>query len=1079
MMRWIIGSSLKLRRVMVVVAAGLIFLGITQLAGTPVDSLPEFAPPTVEVQTEALGLSAIEVEQLITTPMEQDLLNGVAFLDVIRSESVPGLSSIELIFEPGTDIFDARQVVQERLSQAYALPNVSKPPQMLQPLSSTNRVMMIRLSSKDVSPIDMSVLTRWTIRPRLMGVPGVANVSVWGQRDLQLQVLVEPKRLQAKGVTLQQVIETTGNALWVSPLSFLEASTPGTGGFIDTPNQRLGIQHLQPIKTAEQLSQVVLDGTGGKLRLGDVAKVVEDHQPLIGDAVFADGTGLLLVVEKFPGVDTLKVTEDLESALASLGPGLAGIEIDSTIYRPATSIKRSLGNLSKAMLIGMALLVLILSLFLFDRRRVLIVAVTIPLSVTAAFLVLRATGTTFNAVTLAGLVMALVIVIDDSIAGAGQVAQRLRSDRERGDARSAAEAVLQATLQVRGSMAYALVIVLLAVVPFALLDGVSGALLPPLVASFAVALLASMAIALTVTPALGLILFARAPERPESPLTQRLARGYERALSRSVRTRRPAYIGLAVILAGLATVPFLKHSTLPTFKEGDFLIEVDAAPGTSLPEMSRISTRIETELRTIPGVRNVGAHVGRAVMGDQVVGVNAGELWISIDPKADYDAAVGSIREVIGGYPGLDMDVLTFSKEQVTEVLTGVDAPVQVRVYGTDLETLRAKAEEVRRALAAVDGVIDPTIEVDVQEPTLEVEVDLAAAERNGILPGDVRRAAAAFLSGIEVGSLFEEQKVFEVVVWGAPEIRQSLTSVRELQIDRPGGGRVRLGDVAEVRLRPTPNVIVHESVSRSIDVIADVRGRDLGAVTRDVERRIKEISFPLEYHAELLGDYADRQAAKSRLIGFAIAAAIGIFLVLQVSFGSWRLASVTFLALPIALSGGALAVLASGRVVSLGSLVGFFAVFGIAVRNVVMLMGRYRSLEYDGGAVGADLALRGARERVVPVVATALAAGVALLPTAVTGPIAGLEIVQPMAVVILGGLVTSTLSSLFVAPFLYVHFGARSETDPAAELLDPFRRDSEVGSETARVIVLDPESPSTAEVGTLAVETPEPTKEP
>ncbi|MGH2726422.1 MAG: efflux RND transporter permease subunit, partial [Actinomycetota bacterium] len=338
-MRGIIGSSLKLRRLAVIVIAGVFFLALTQLGDAPVAMLPEFGPPTVEVQTEALGLSAVEVEQLITAPMEQDLLNGVAFLDAIRSESVAGLSSIELIFEPGTDLFNARQVVQERLSQAHALPNVSKPPQMLQPLSSTNRVMMIKLSSKDISLIDMSVLTRWTIRPRLMGVAGVANVSVWGQRDLQLQVQVDPERLRGRGVTLQQVIESTGNALWSSPLSFLEASTPGTGGFIDTPNQRLGIQHLQPIKNAEQLSAVTIDHTGNRLRLGDVADVVQNHQPLIGDAVFADGPGLLLVVEKFPDADTLKVTDDLDAALASLRPGRTGIRVDSSIFRPAGSLR--------------------------------------------------------------------------------------------------------------------------------------------------------------------------------------------------------------------------------------------------------------------------------------------------------------------------------------------------------------------------------------------------------------------------------------------------------------------------------------------------------------------------------------------------------------------------------------------------------------------------------------------------------------------------------------------------------------------------------------------------------------------
>ncbi|MGH2783909.1 MAG: efflux RND transporter permease subunit [Actinomycetota bacterium] len=1074
MMRWIIGSSLNLRRVVLVAAAGAFFLGITQLGRTPVDTLPEFGPPTVEVQTEALGLSAIEVEQLITVPMEQDLLNGVAYLDTIRSESVPGLSSIELIFEPGTDLFNARQVVQERLSQAHALPQVSKPPQMLQPLSSTNRVMMIRLTPETVSMIDLSVLTRWTVRPRLMGVPGVANVSVWGQRDLQLQVQIDPERLKAAGVTLHQVIETTGNSLWASPLTFLEASTPGTGGFIDTPNQRLTIQHLQPIKTADQLAQVVIEGTGSKLRLGDVAQVVQNHQPLIGDAVFAEGAGLLLVVEKFPEADTLQVTEDLESALASLGPGLTGIAIDSTIYRPATSIKRSLGNLSIAMLVGFGLALLLLWLLLFDLRRVLIVAVTVPLSITVAYLVLRATGTTFNAMTFAGMALALVIVVDDAIAGSERL---VRDGSEAGEGRrTVVRVALDSTLRARGPAAYALAIVLLSLVPLAVLDGIAGALLPALALSFALAIAASMLVALTVTPALGLMMASKKPARP-SPVTERLARGYGGFLTRIVGTPGPAVLGIGVIAAGIIALPFLGATTVPNLKERDFLIELDASPGTSLPEMNRISSSIAAELGTIPGVRNVGAHVGRAVLGDQVVGVSSGELWVSVSASADYDATVAAVREVVNGYPGLDVDMLTHSREQLTEVLTGVDAPIHARVYGTDLTVLRSKAEEVRRAMAEVDGVVAPTIELDVQEPTLEVEVDLAAAQRFGIKPGDVRRAAAALLSGIEVGSLFEEQKIFEVVVWGRPEIRNSPSSVLELPIDRPGGGTVRLGDVASVRLVPNPTVIVHEAVSRSIDIVADVQGRDLDAVTRDLERRLDGITFPLEYHTELLGDHAAQQDAKNRLIAFAIAAAIGVFLLLQVCFGSWRLAAVVFAALPMALSGGSLALLATGRIASLGSIAAFFAVLGIAVRGALSLVGHLRELDRDGPATDAGVVVRGAVQRFAPAFATTAAIAALFLPVAITGPTAGNELVQPMAIVILGGVGTSALLNLFVVPFLYLRFGGRSAVDPAAELLESFRRDIDRAPETTRVIVLEPDVTTTG-VGTLAVETPDASEE-
>jgi Cu/Ag efflux pump CusA len=381
-MRSIIQMSHQFRFMVVALAAGLMFFGITQLRAMPVDVLPEFSPPSVEIQTESLGLSADEVEQLITVPMEQDLLLGIPWLESMRSESVPGLSSIVLVFQPGTDLMRARQMVAERMTQAVALPHVSKPPTVLQPLSATSRVMIVGLSSKSLSLIQLGVLARWTIAPRLMGVPGVANVSVWGQQDRQIQVLVDPKRLRAQNVPLLNVLQTAGNALWVSTLSFVEASTPGTGGFVDTPNQRLGIRHISPIVTAEGLAQVpisdVKKGDGTELHLSDVANVVEDHQPLIGDAVVDNGSGLLLVIEKFPGSGALDVTHGVEEALTQMQPGLTGVTVNPTIYRPATFIEKALGNLSLALLLGYALVVLVLGVFLWSWRVALICAVAVP-----------------------------------------------------------------------------------------------------------------------------------------------------------------------------------------------------------------------------------------------------------------------------------------------------------------------------------------------------------------------------------------------------------------------------------------------------------------------------------------------------------------------------------------------------------------------------------------------------------------------------------------------------------------------------------------------------------------------------
>jgi CzcA family heavy metal efflux pump len=1036
-MRWLIGSSLRLRRVVVVVAAGVVVLGVAQLWHASVDTLPEFGPPTVQVQTEALGLSAPEVEQLITVPLEQDLLAGVPWLDTMRSASIPGLSSIELIFDPGTDLLRARQVVQERLTQAAGLPNVSATPHMLQPLSSTSRIMMIRLSSATVSPIEMSVLARWTIRPKLLGVQGVANVSIWGQRERQLQVQVDPDRLATYGLSLDHIIETSGNALWASPLTFLEASTPGTGGFIDTANQRLGIQHLQPITTASDLAKVPIDrASGGTLRLGDVADVVEDHQPLIGDAIFTDGDpGLLLIVEKFPGANTLDVTHDVESALDALRPGLSGVALDPTVYRPAGYMERSAANLGIALAISLVLVIVALGVILLGWRSGVVGLAAILSSFSVALLVLFLRGTTINTMVLAGLVMALAVVIDDAVINLDNAARRLHRQRLNGVEPTATTVVIEASLEMRSAALYATLITLAAVVPLLFLQGEAAPFIPPVALSFVLALLASMIVALTVTPALSLLLFRGAPlERRGSAVAAWVQRGYGRLSVGASRSPRRTYVGAgAVVLAGLIALPFLGSSALPAFKDGNVLIDLHAVPGTSLPEMDRITDRVGRELLSLPGVLHVGAHIGRAITSDQVVGVDAAQLWVSVGPDADYDATVDSIRSVVEGYPGIEHIVRTYSDERIGAVLPSPGSPIVVRLYGQDLQVLRTKADEVRGAIAGIDGIAHPSVELQPQQPTVNVSVDLRAAERYGVVPGDVRRAAATLLSGIGVGSLFEQQKVFDVVVWGTPDTRNSLNSVQDLLIDTRSGGHVRLGKVADVAIASTPTVIRHQDVSRSLDVTADVDGRDVGAVAEDVRNAIGQIAFPLEYHAELVGDFAERQAADRRAVAVAIAAAIGIFLLLQAASGSWRLAAASFLVLPLAMVGCVLALAVTGLDVSLGSAAGFVTVFAISMRAGITLLRHYQHLERDEGvAFGEALIQRGSRERCIPILATAVASGLALLPFALSGSVAGQEITHPMAITIIGGLITSTLLVLFVLPNLYLRYGSTPDGESA-----------------------------------------------
>jgi CzcA family heavy metal efflux pump len=1017
-----------------VAAALLLAFGFYEFNEVPIDTLPEFSRPFVEVQTEALGLSAEEMEALITTPLEADLLNGVSWVKEIRSETIPGLSSVVLIFEKGTDVMRARQMVQERLIGIHALPNVSTPPTMINPLSSISRCLEIGLTSDKLSLIEMSTLARWTIVPRLMGVPGVANVSIWGQRKWQLQVQVDPEKLRDQAVSLMQVIRTTGNALWVSPLTFLESSTPGTGGWIDTPNQRLGVRHVLPITTPEDLAKVTIDGSTSK-RLGDVATVVEDHQPLIGDAIVNDAPALMLVIEKFPWANTTEVTQDVEEALDALRPGLSGIEMDPTLFRPATFLELAVDNLSLALLIGLVLMIGALGTLFFNWRIALISTVVVLVSLIAAMAVLYLRGVTINMMIIAGLMLAVGAVIDDVIVDIENILRRFREDRAEGNRGSAESVIFLASVEMRTPILYATLIMVLAVLPLLFLEGVSGAFLQPVATSYILAIAVSMAVALIVTPALSLLLLRNASlQDGDSPIISMFRAIYSMILGWVACTPRAAFIAVcAVAVAGLVSIPFLRQeSLLPHFKETDLVIRMDGSSSASHPAMSRIITLATRELRSIPGVSNVSAHVGRAIMSDKRANINSGELGVSINPSADYEATVASVKKVVAGYPGLDPEVLTYLQARVREELSGTGESLVVRVYGEDMKIISQMADKVELVLAKIDGIVNAEVQYPEELPTLEIKVDLDKARPYGLKPGDVRRSATSLVSGLLVGSLYQEQKVFDVVVYGTPETRPSISSIEDLLIDTPSGGHVRLREVADVRIAPAVTVINRDAVARRMDITADVRGRDFAAVAADIKQGIQQVNFPLEYRAELLGEYADRLAAQNRMFVFAIAAAIGIFLLLQAFFRSWRLATVVFLTLPMALVGGVLAAyLTNGGLLSFGSIVGLIALLGIAARSGITLVSRYRYLEqHEDEILGAELVQRGTGERFAPILMTAATTGLAFLPLAIFGNIAGLEIVHPMAIVVLGGLVTTTLFTLVGIPAMYLLFGAAREPE-------------------------------------------------
>jgi CzcA family heavy metal efflux pump len=1027
-MRSIISASLRFRYLVVAAAAGMIILGITSFPKMHVDVFPEFAPPRVLIQTACVGLSTSDVEQLVTVPLEA-AMNGIQGLDDMRSKSVPQLSSIELLFKPGTDLLRARQLVQERVATVSpSLPTWAAPPVMLAPVSATGRAMQIGMTSKDHSLIEMSMTAYWTIRARLLRVPGVANVAIWNERLQLMTVQAQPSRMQARGVSLDQVMQTTADAVDSGLLKFSTGAVIGTGGTIETPNQRIGIRNVLPIVTPADLARVPVTRTpSGPVRLGDVAVVTETHQPLIGDAIIDGRPGLLLVVEKLPWANSLQMTAGVEQALKDLQPGLPGVRFDTKVFQQAGFVKLAIANLTQALVLGFILVVVILALFLFEWRVALISLLTIPLSLVATMLVLYWRGATINTMTLAGLVIALGAVVDDAIIDVENITRRLREERLHGGGRSTATVILSACLEVRSPIVYATLIIVAASIPVFLLVGLTGAFFRPLALSYTLAIAASMVVALTVTPALALLLLRGARiERRTSPLVTWLQRVYTAGLSRIIVRPVAAYATFAVItILGIAVYPQLGQSLFPGFKERDFLIHWVSPPGTSATEMERSTTRISRELLAIPGVESAGAHIGQALLGEEVAGVNLGEIWVSLAPQADYTTTLDRIKSVTHGYPGLFREVQTYLDERISEVLTGGKEPIVVRTYGEDLKTLRAKSDQILRLVSSVRGVVDAHRDISSDVPQAEVTVNLAKAEQYGLKPGDVRRDAATLVAGEEVGDIFRAGKAYDTVVWSPPQTRHSFSDIGNLPIDLPSGGHIRLGAVATVALRPNPNAIDRQGDSRYLDVGAAVAGRDLGSVVSDIENKLESVRLDRGYHVELLGEYKERQTAQSRLLVSAIIAGVLILLLLQASFRRWRLAVLTFLTLPMALVGGVLAAWLAGGIISLGSLVGFFTVFGIAARNGILLINHCQHLEeQEGMEFGPALVLRGARERLSPILMTSLATGLALVPLVVLGSRPGHEIEHPLAVVILGGLFTSTLLNLFVVPSLYLRFG-------------------------------------------------------
>ncbi len=1034
-MKWIVATSLRLRLIVLVLMCLLLAVGTNIIKNASYDVFPEFAPPYVEVQVEAPGLSTAEVESLIAVPIENSM-NGIPGSTRLRSKSVLGLASIVIDFSKGTSVIEARQLVQERLSRvATQLPGVARPPVMLTPLSSTSRVLKIGVSSDSLTQMEMTTQVRWVLRPRLMAIQGVANVAIWGQRDRQLQVKVHPDRLNANNIKLSQIVTVVK-----------DATQQFGGGFLDLPNQRMAISNLPFIYQAENLASIqIATRNGVTVRLGDIADVTEGFRAPIGDAIINDGPGLLLIVEKQPQANSLEVTRSIEKVLAEMAPTMKGMTFDSTIFRPATFIEMSLHNLNKALIIGCILVILVLFFFLKDWRTALISVLAIPLSLLIAMIILHYRGGTIDTMVLAGLVIALGEVVDDAIIDVENIVRRLKQNALLDHPLPAIRVVFSASMEVRSAVVYGSLIVALVLMPVFFLPGLSGSFFQPLALSYMLAIMASLFVALTLTPALSLILLrkrysvanAAEPQKEPKPVKYLKPR-YEKRLHKIIAKPKKAFtILIATVLICLGSTFFLGEEFLPHFKEYDFLMHWVEKPGTSLEAMTRITQRASNEMRQVDGVRNFGAHIGRAEVADEVVGPNFTENWISLRTDVDYEATVDSIQAIVDGYPGLYRDLLTYLRERVKEVLTGTSASIVVRIYGSDLAELQNKAKEIGKILEKVDGVIDLKVQPQTLVPQVVVKYKSENAGRFGVSPTDVRSAVNILVNGQKVGEIYENQKIFDVVVWGTDEQRSSIESIKNILIDIPSGGQVPLKDVADVYVGPTPNEITREQSSRKIDVTCNTKGRSLGAVAKDIEASLKKVPYKPDYHAEVLGEYAERQKSQRTLNSLMLLSLLGIYMILFADFKSHRIALLILLSLPFALSGCILAAWISGGVLSLGSLVGFVTVLGIAARNAIMLISHYRHLETEEGEpFSMHMIIRGALERMTPILMTALAAALALLPIVISGNKPGQEIEYPMAVIILGGLTTSTILNLFFLPLLYWRFGKNCK-NPNVDLAD------------------------------------------
>ncbi len=1030
MLKAIIRFSLRFRGVifsLAVMAAG---YGLFSLTQAKLDVFPEFSPPMSIVQTAAPGMTSEQVETLVTQPLET-ALGGMTGLQSIRSRSMQGLSSITLVFNDHSNVMQVRQVVTERIS-GTTLPTGVTPPRLLPLTTTTSVVRSIGLTSKTRTLSDLYESAQKIIRPQLMDVPGVADVIVFGGKTRQMQIQVNPEKLIRYAMTLQDVINAARQATGVRG-----------AGFIESQNQRIAINADGQITTPQKLAGIVLRVSNGvAVHLGDVASVAWGSAPSVGAASIMGKPGVMIVVESQYGTNTMAVTNRIEKTLAGLKPVLAhqSIDVNANVFRPANFIEASVGHLRTSLIAGALLVVAVLFLFLLNARTALISAVAIPLSLLVAITVLISFGVSLNTMTLGGLAIALGEVVDDAIIDVENIYRRLRENRALAQPLPALRVVLRASLEVRSAVVFATFIVMLIFLPVLTLTGVGGRLFAPLGIAYILAVLASLGVALTLTPAMALSLLARGPLPEHEPRSiGRLKTHYVALLTKVERHVKAVMVAVALLCAAtLAALPFLNGNFIPKLREGHYIVHMGVAPGTSLTESMRIGTQVSQSLLKIPGVRLVAQRAGRANDVVDPTGVQLSEFEVDLRPMGASGQrwALYRIRQALAHFPGLSTSVNTFLEERIDETISGTTAPVVVNVFGNNLDVIDRTAQQIARLVGTIRGTASVRVNSPPGTPELSVRLDPDALSRWGFRPTEILDAIQAAYAGVTVSQIYEGSRTHDVVVVLDPAQRQSIRSVSKLMIRNTSGVIVPLSTLAIIRQVAGHYQITHDGGQRVQTISVNLGSRPASDFVKEAQARVnREIKMPAGTYAIFNGESEARAQSQRNLLAYSGISLAGITLLLFLAMKDRRAVLLILANLPFALVGGALSVILTGGNLSLGSMVGFVTLLGISLRNSIMLISHYEHLVHvDHQAWNMTTAVRGASERLVPILMTALVTALALAPLAVTSGAPGNEIEGPMAIVILGGLITSTALNLIILPALalrYGHFGRKKTVGP------------------------------------------------